>query len=170
MEFRWELDIGNIGVLSEIVFKKNYNKKLITQINKLNEFNIMKKTQRLLLISILVVPAIILTVFLILIDVSIKEFSKWAIVIPILILISPFIFFFAQRSAKKAYDSPLVRQKNRFLTVWGVCIIFFAILLSICYYVNYDFFWVLLLTQFGFLISVFLLRFRLFFPKKKDAT
>jgi len=127
----------------------------------------MKKSQSWLFILIVAIPVIILAFFFLLSGISIKELPWWTIIIPILILISPFLFLFAHRTARAKYNTSL-QQKKRFLTVWGGYIIFFVILLVICYYSNYDFVWVMLFTQIGFLLFVFLLKFRLFFPKKSN--
>jgi hypothetical protein len=132
----------------------------------------MKKTQTRLLILISIVPAIILLFFLIISGVSIKDFPLWAIiVIPTLILVTPFMFLLAQCFAQRAiYDAPLQKKKKRILIVWGVYAIFTTIVLIILYHVRYQSFWITFLQLFP--VSFFILfgNFRLFFPKKEKST
>jgi len=136
-----------------------------------NNMKNMKKSQKWLLLSMVIIPAIILAVpFIIDNDMSIKEFPWWAIIIPVLILVSPFTFILAQRSGQAMYDAHLQKQKKRFLTAFGIYIIFLIIILIILYFYSYQFFLPFLLIQTAFLLSVFFMRIRLFFPKKQEST
>ena len=135
---------------------------------KSNNLN-MKKSQKWLLLSIVIVSVIILTFFIVISGISIKEFPLWTIIgISTLIALSPFTFLLAQRYAQQTmYDASLQKQKKRFLTVWGISIIFLGILLIILYFLNNQFFLPFLLIQTVGSLSVFFLTFRLFFQKKE---
>ncbi|MCL2435173.1 MAG: hypothetical protein FWD09_03400 [Lentimicrobiaceae bacterium] len=131
----------------------------------------MKKSQKWILISMVIIPAIILAITIPK-DISIKEFPLWAIIgIPILILLTPFSFLLGQRFAQRAvYDTPLQKQKKNILTIWGIYTIFIAIILIILYYVRYQSFWttlLILLVPWFFMIFG---NFRILFPKKKEST
>ena len=65
----------------------------------------------------------------------------------------------------------LQKQKKKFLTIWSIFILFVAIILTMHYQLVSDhfYFWTLLLTQVAFLLTVFFLKFRLFFPKKEKS-
>ena len=129
----------------------------------------MKKSKKWILILMIIIPQIIiLTVLLLIGGISIKEFPLWiVIVVPMFILVSPFTFFFAQRHVM--YDVPLQKQKKRLLTTFSVCIILFVIILITCYYVNYDFFWVILFIQIlPAMLFMFFGNFRLFSKSKKQ--
>jgi hypothetical protein len=131
----------------------------------------MKKTQKWIALLMLIVPITILTFFITISDISIKEFPLWAIIgIPTLILVSPFTFLFAQRSGQSMYNASLQKQKKRFLTVWGIYIIFLVILLIVLYFLNYQFFLAFLFIQTAFLLSVLFMKFRLFFTKNYEST
>ncbi|MDR2979402.1 MAG: hypothetical protein LBV02_03020 [Bacteroidales bacterium] len=132
----------------------------------------MKKSQKWIMILMIAVPVIIITVSLIVSGISLKDFPVWAIItVSTVILVSPFTFFLTQRSAQWGIsDASLKRQKKRFLTVWGAYIIFLAIILVVIYYFNYQFFQPFLFIQTAFLLSLFFMNFRLFFPKKKEST
>ena len=131
----------------------------------------MKNSQKWLLISILIFPAIILTFFLIISGINIKDLSWWTIIIPLLILISPFTFLLAQRFAqRKIYDAPLHKKKFFFIIIFGIDFIFLAIIILLEYYnVIYPFTWIplsaMILTPVFFIIFG---NFRLFFPKKSN--
>jgi hypothetical protein len=86
------------------------------------------------------------------------EMKKWTF----------FIFLLKQRFEKRilSNNSSFQKQKKKFLTVWGSFIVCLTIILTITYHVNYSFFWILLIAQSLFLLSVFFMNFRLFFPKK----
>ena len=132
--------------------------------------DIMKKSKkRIIILMIILIPVIILAIPFIIGGISIKEFPLWAIIgIPILLLASPFIFLLAQRRTERTiYDAPLQKQKKRFLTVWGIYIIFLTILLIVLYYVHYSSFVGILCGQSVCFVLLFFINFRLFFPKEK---
>ena len=130
----------------------------------------MNKIQKWIVSLMLIVPITILA-FIIISDINIKDFPMWAIIgIPILILVLPFIFLLTQRSGQEIYKVSLQKQKKRFLTTWGIYIIFLVICLVILYFLNNQFFLPFLFIQIAFLLSVFFMRFRLFFPSKKKMS
>jgi len=123
----------------------------------------IKKTKKWILF-LLISPALLIPLFIIMAGISIKEIPHWFIIeIPIIILVSIIIFLLIQ-----PFDY-LEKLKRRFLTGWGIYVIFTAIMLTILYYFNYDFFGVFLFMQTVFLLSIFFMRFRLFFPKNKES-
>jgi hypothetical protein len=130
----------------------------------------MKKSQKWLISLMIITPAIIvLTLFFIISGISIKEIPWWAIIgVSIVILVSPFTFLLSQRSAQRMQQgSTLQKRKKMFLTAFGFLITFFAIILIIIYYVNYEFFWVLLLFPICVLPFMFFEFLRLFFQRRK---
>jgi len=129
----------------------------------------MNNSQKWLFTLIVLIPAIILTVFFLLSGISVKELPRWIIIIPIIILTMPFSFLLAQRSAQKIDSTNLQEQKKRFLTVWGIYFIFIGTMLTILYcFGYYSAFWANLFGSIGFLLFLFCWKFRLFFPKKKE--
>ena len=130
----------------------------------------MKKSQKWLLVLIVLIPATLVAIFLLASGIRITELPMWVIMIPLLIIISPFTFLLAQRSGREMDDAPLQKQKKRFLTVWGFYIIFLVMLLVIAYFFSYQFFWPFLFIQVAFLLTVFFFKFRLFFPKNEEST
>ena len=131
----------------------------------------MKKLQKLgIILMIIIIPIIIIAVSLIVGGISIKDIPLLAIIgVSALILISPFTFLLAQRSAQRTYNATLQKQKKRLLTMFGIYIFFSAILLIVVlYYVSYQYFWVVFLAQ--ILPPIFFMffgNFRFFFPKEK---
>jgi hypothetical protein len=125
----------------------------------------MKKSQKWLLTLITVIPAIIVIAFFVISDINIKELPWWVIVIPILIIASPFTFFLSQR----AYNTTLQKRKKRLLINFGTLILLLVITIILTHFhVIYQFMWipisVMLLTPMFFM---FFYNFRLFFPKEK---
>jgi len=132
----------------------------------------MKKSQKWIPISTVVIPVIIIALIFILGDISIKEFPLWAIiVIPVLILITPFVFLLAQRLAQRIiYDADLSLQKKkkRILTVLGASAISTIIISVTIYHLHYESFCptlLILLTPLPFIIFG---NFRLFFQRSKN--
>jgi len=132
----------------------------------------MKKSQIWLLILIVAIPAIILIFFLIISDVTLKEFPWWTVIIPILIFVTPFAFLFAQRLAQRTvYDVTLQKKKKTLIVMFGINIIFLAIIFLLAYYnIIYPILCIplsaMILTPVFFL---FFGNYRLFFPKKKES-
>ena len=127
----------------------------------------MKKSQKKLLILLMIVPVTIIPILLIFISLNIIKIPWWAIIgISIITIVSIFIFILTQRTVS---DVPFRKQKKRFLTVWGIYTIFIAIILTIQYHIRYQSFWATLFIQAVFLLSVFFINFRLVFPKKKES-
>jgi protein-S-isoprenylcysteine O-methyltransferase Ste14 len=130
----------------------------------------MKKSQKRLLILMMIIPAIILPVFLIIHGMSVNKIPWWAIIgILIVTLASILIFLFTQNSAQQVYDAPLQKQRKRILTVWGAYSIFTAIVLIILYYVRYQLFLTGLVFPALLLPSLFFVYFRVFFPKNTKS-
>jgi len=129
----------------------------------------MKKLQKEIIVLILIIPAAILTIFLILSGISVKEMPLWAIiVIPTLILLSPFTFMMSSRYAQLTYNLPLQKRKKRILTVLCALIFFSGIILTVTYYLVPYFFWIILFVMvLPMMFFIFLGNFRLFFPKDK---
>jgi hypothetical protein len=128
----------------------------------------MKKSHIWLLTAILIIPTIILIISLSISDIKIKDFPWWAIAIPVLIIVSPFTFYFAQRVAHRTYNSTLNKRKKILLYSFCALIIFSVILLSASYYFNYEFLRIILLVQIlPIILFMFFGNFRLFFQKKE---
>ena len=131
--------------------------------------NIMKKNQKRLLIWIAIVPAIILTISFLITGISIKDLPWWAIIIPILLIATPFSFIFGQLNAQRIYNAPLQEKKKKILIAWSVYNILIAIILIIIYCVRYHLFWITFIQLVFVSFLIFFGNFRLFFLKKKKT-
>ena len=131
----------------------------------------MTKKRKKLLILIMTIPTIILPILLIIIGINTNKIAWWAVIgIPVVTLVSILLFLLAQNSAQRVYDASLQKQRKRILTVWGIYTIFIAVILIIQYYIRNQSILPTLFIQTGFLISIFFLHFRIFFPKVKKST
>jgi len=133
--------------------------------------HIMNKPLKLVTIASLISLAF-LTLIVFIEDIKVADIPLWAIIgIPTLHLAIPLIFFLVQRSTQRTMqDASLQKQRKRALIVFWLYIIFMSILLIILYLVRPQSFWHILPTQIPFLLFVFFLRFRVFFPKSKEST
>jgi len=126
----------------------------------------MKKSKKWTLISMLIgIPIVILTVFFIISDVSIKIIPLWAVIGTfVVILLAPFIFFIVQR---KADNAPLQKRRKLLLILLTVFILILLIIAIRCHILEISFGQVLLTNIAGivFLIGVF---FYAFFRKDKS--
>ena len=129
----------------------------------------MKKLQVWILILIILIPVIAFAITFIVTGLSIRETPLW-IVTGIPILLFPFVAFLVKRYDAQPTDNPLKKQRRKFLALWGSYAVFMTIALIMAYYRTPQFFWTFLLLQICFLLSVFLLNIRLFFPKKEGDT
>jgi len=130
----------------------------------------MKNWQKWLIALMIIIP---ISVFFIIIsssNITIKEFSWWAIIgIFAFMLVFPFFFLLVEWRVQRKMnenDTPLQKQKKRFLIGWGYYIILLIILFTIAYCIGSDFSWHYLCIQVLFLLSMFFVNIRLFFPKK----
>jgi hypothetical protein len=109
----------------------------------------MKKSQKnfLILTIILSVILAVIATTLIVSDINFKDIPLWAIIMVLVsVLISPFIVLLSQRMTQLTIEKPLQKQKKILLITFCTFIILSAITLIITYYINYDFFWILLLS------------------------
>ena len=128
-------------------------------------------------LKLVTIASLISLAFLILIvfieDIRVADIPLWAIIgIPTLHLAIPLIFFLVQRSTQRTMqDASLQKQRKRLLIVSGAYIIFLLLLFAIVYLVRPHILPTLFpQAAFGFVLFVFFLRFRLFFPKSKEST
>ena len=131
----------------------------------------MNKSLKLVIIlSLISLAFLILIIFIS--DIKVADIPLWAIIgIPALLLTTPLIFFLVQRSTQRTMqDASLQKQRKRALIVFWLYIIVMSILLIILYLVRPQSFWHILPAQIPFLLFVFFLRFRVFFPKSKEST
>jgi uncharacterized membrane protein len=130
----------------------------------------MKKKRKRLLILIMTIPAIILPILLIIIGININKIAWWAVIgIPTVTIVSILLFLLAQSSAQRECDTSLQKKRKRILTVWGIYTFFIVVILIIQYYAMNQSFLPTLFIQTLFLISIFFIHFRVFFPKVKKS-
>lgn len=145
---------------------------IIVLLNGVNKKSNMKKSEKITLILVALIPSIILLLGLTLSGISMTEFSLWfLILIPALLIIAPFVFFFAYRYAQRnVHDQPLEKRKKPLILVFTISTLVVAIAFVIEYYiVKPNYFWVSILPQAAFTIYIFFLYFSPFFRKKKEA-
>ena len=133
----------------------------------------MKKSQKWVIISMIIVPILIMLAVFLIFRENIKDIPLWVIIgLPIVFLVSPFTFLLAQRLVQRKIEgASLQKQRKRLLYAFGVVIALFAIILTPAYYfVTLDFFWTLLLMPVCVLLCMFFGNYRIFFQKKKETT
>ena len=95
----------------------------------------MKKSQKwVIILMIIIIPTITLTVSLMIAGISIKELPLWFIIgMPLLILVSPFLFLLGQRHAERIRYAPLRKRRKWILINLGIYITFTLIMFIILY-------------------------------------
>ena len=129
----------------------------------------MQKSQIWILILMVAIPIIAFAVMFIATGLSIREIPLWAITI-VPVLLFPLALHFVKRYDAQPTENLLRKKRKKFLIIWGSYAVFLAMLLIIAYYRIPEFFFPFLLIQFCFLLGVFFLNIRLFFPKKEMPT
>ncbi|MDR0970439.1 MAG: hypothetical protein LBM67_07880 [Lentimicrobiaceae bacterium] len=109
----------------------------------------MKKSTLWILITIAVLPAMLLLLVLTISGVSITKFPLWFLILmPTLLIATPFLYLFVQRFAQqKIHDQPIEKRKKPLLTAMGIYIFFSAIIVIAAYFLCYDYFWIVYLAQ-----------------------
>ena len=129
----------------------------------------MKKSTKWVLILMMTVPAIImLTVFLMITDVTLKDIPWWIIIgVLVFILVSPFTFLLTQR---KLQNAALQKRRKWLLIFMGIFIVFLFMMSIICH-IHGKSFWKIFFSNPGLILQYILIVvifFYAFFRKEKE--
>jgi len=129
----------------------------------------MEKSKKWFIVLVMISPVVILPIILIISGIKIKEIP-WIVLIgvPVVILASPFAFFFAQRKAQRRPPNASLRKRRKelFITL-GVIIVIYLIGAVICHIAKISF-WQVLLNTIGMFLIVIAISLYIFFKDKEQ--